>query len=460
MNLGKMYVSTVVASLVFVLTGCGSDSNTNTVDTGVKLSASDIAKKSSADYSNNDFGLVSASKVANWITDWTNNKPLAIQGKLVVLMVGKIDVGDVNANYLKGDGQNVLVYEASSLLGSTITRNDGVSDISKAFYDGKRMDEALMQTGIDPNKDMLLFVQGNASKQGKNLLNAARMWMTFAYWGVMPEHMALLNGNASYVLNPSVNNEITVSKTDIYDINQTVLPNNGTASIKDIRRDGTVIQATMKEMMDLVDGDANDTYILDVRSADEFNGVKRAKTELKICGENKDAQCYTPFDGHIKGASNLVFSSLLDMTTASDLNGDGNITDVVESSFVFKSQSVIEELFANAGYENGDALYVYCRTGTKASLGMFGASQIMGYPTRIYDGGWIQWGKMAHREDANGSTLIPEKSPWRTDIDKYSEAITYNGATSTVHITDPSTLNLDAETTNVMVQEDTNYKAQ
>jgi len=458
MNLKRVLFSSIVVASIMLVTGCGNDNNKNT---GTVLSASDIANKSNADYSVNDFGLVSAEKVANWVTDWAKNKPTDIEGKLIVLMIGNISVGDeTNYNYVKEDGQNVVVYEASALLGSTISRNDGVSVISKALYDGALMDDVLKQTGIDPAKDMLLFVQGNASNKGKNLLNVTRMWLTFAYWGVEKEHMAVLNGNASYVLNPEVNSNLTLSKTDIYGANQTTLPNNGTASVADIRRNGTILQATMKEMMNLVDTDAKNTAILDARSSDEFNGLNRAKTELKTCGVTKDEQCYTPFDGHIKGAENLVFNSILDMTQTADLDGDGNVTDVVESSFVFKSQSDIAQLFTDVGYEEGEALYVYCRTGTKASLVTFGASQVMGFPTRIYDGGWIQWGKMAHREDANGSTVIPADSSWRTDVAEYSEAIIYNGDSSTVHITDVSTLNLSATDSNAIVKEDTDYKAQ
>lgn len=404
--------------------------------------------------------MVNAEKVANWITDWESSKPAGIEGKLVILMIGTINVGDGNYSYIKEDGENVLVYEMGDLCNTYYPRNDGVSTIAKAVNEGANIDGMMMQMGIDPTKDMLLFVQGNGTNEGKNMAGAARMWYTFSYWGVEKEHKALLNGNASYVLNPEANTNLTVTKADLYGASASTPPMNGSTPIASIRRDATVLQATMKEMMHLIDTDDSSALILDTRSSDEYAGTKRAKTELKTCGVNQDEQCYTAFDGHIKGAKHLYYTDILETSEAVDLDGDGNVTDVVESSYRFKSMEEITQIFADVGYEEGKTLYTYCRTGTKASLLTFGASQVVGYPTRMYDGSWIQWGKMAHRVDANGSTVIPEESAWRTDIDQYSEAITYNGEDTTVHPTDPATLHLDATDTNAIIEEDIHYKAQ
>ena len=449
-------VQTITLSMLTLMalsfSGCGD------VKTDKVLTAKSMTNKSKANYADNQFGLVDAKRVEGWISDWESNKPAGITGKLVVLQIGKISVGGDYA-YIKNNGKDVLAYELGDICNTYYSRNDGVSNIAKAINSGKNIDGMMMKFGIDPTKDMLLFVQGNGLNKGKNLSGAARMWYTFSYWGFEQSHMAILNGNASYVLNPKVNTSLVSStKSDMFSINSTVPDMSGKVGISALKTNATILQATMKEVRDIIDTNDKDALLLDTRSLAEFEGTKQAKTELKTCGINKDEQCYTPFDGHIKGAKHFLFTDVLDMTNGADLDGDGEITDIKESSFLFKSQDDIATLFSDSGYSEGKTIYTYCRTGTKASLVTFVASQLLGYPTRMYDGSWIQWGKMAHREDANGKTLIPADSAWRTDIEKYSENITYNGETSTVFPADINSLHLDSKSTDAIINEDIQYK--
>lgn len=53
---------------------------------------------------------------------------------------------------------------------------------------------------------------------------------------------------------------------------------------------------------------------------------------------------------------------------------------------------------------------------------------ILGYPAKLYDASWIEWGQMASA--AKGGALADD-SPWRTDRvepdgPQLSEAVTYN----------------------------------
>ncbi len=444
----------VLAIGAFLSLGCGKRSGINT---GEFISPKAMTNQSAMDYNDNKYGLVTATNVEKWITDWENNRPEGISGKLIILQIGEISV-DGNYTALKHDDINVFTYELGDVCNTYYSRFDGVSKIAKAVNSGENIDRMMMAYGIDPKHDMLLFVQGNGLRKGANMSGAARMWYTFSYWGLKQENMALLNGNASFVLNPDANSElITANKDDLFSAKTSELPMSGTTSIKEIRRNATKLQATMKEMRKLIDNCLYNSLIVDARSQAEYDGTKRAKTELKTCGENRDEQCYTPFDGHIKGAKHILYTNVLDLTDTKDLNGDGNITST-EASYVFKSPDEIKQLFDDAGYEDGNTIYTYCRTGTKSSLLAFSASQIVGYTTRMYDGSWIQWGKMAHREDANGSTLIPENSYWRTDVERYSENITYNGDSSSVIPQDPKYLNLCSWNTNKIVKEDKQYK--
>jgi hypothetical protein len=49
--------------------------------------------------------------------------------------------------------------------------------------------------------------------------------------------------------------------------------------------------------------------------------------------------------------------------------------------------------------------------------------------TKLFDGSWIEWGRLAGREgtvDVNGDPLLNADSPWRTDIAELTEKLTYN----------------------------------
>jgi hypothetical protein len=47
---------------------------------------------------------------------------------------------------------------------------------------------------------------------------------------------------------------------------------------------------------------------------------------------------------------------------------------------------------------------------------------MLGYPAKLYDASWIEWGQMA--TVAKGGALA-ESSPWRTDAPQRSGVITY-----------------------------------
>jgi len=83
----------------------------------------------------------------------------------------------------------------------------------------------------------------------------------------------------------------------------------------------------------------------------------------------------------------------------------------------------MKQLFQEAGYKKGQIIDAYCRTGRKANLPLMAATAILGYPAKMYDGSWIQWGQLANNQDKNGTEILPEENKWRTDIDKYSVVI-------------------------------------
>lgn len=80
----------------------------------------------------------------------------------------------------------------------------------------------------------------------------------------------------------------------------------------------------------------------------------------------------TARQGHIKGAKNLVFSSLVDSTNK------------------FKSQNELQQLFENVGIKKSTMLVAYCHVGQQATLVYFAAT-MLGYKVKVYDGSFEDW---------------------------------------------------------------------
>jgi len=93
----------------------------------------------------------------------------------------------------------------------------------------------------------------------------------------------------------------------------------------------------------------------------------------------RDAEYYTGASvppgrraGHIPGATNLTFSTLL------DANGK------------FKSPEVLATMFRDAGVKKGDRVVSYCHIGQQATVVYF-AARYLGYDARLFDGSWEEW---------------------------------------------------------------------
>lgn len=76
--------------------------------------------------------------------------------------------------------------------------------------------------------------------------------------------------------------------------------------------------------------------------------------------------------GHVPGARNLPFNSLMDDSL--------KVLPVAE----------LRRLFANAGVQPGDTVAAYCHIGQQATVVVF-AARLLGIPARLYDGSWDDW---------------------------------------------------------------------
>ena len=77
--------------------------------------------------------------------------------------------------------------------------------------------------------------------------------------------------------------------------------------------------------------------------------------------------------GHIQGAGNVHYDSLLDAQT-------GKLKPVEE----------LQAKFRDAGVKPGDRVVTYCFIGQQASA-LYLVSRYLGYDTRLYDGSWDEW---------------------------------------------------------------------
>ena len=81
---------------------------------------------------------------------------------------------------------------------------------------------------------------------------------------------------------------------------------------------------------------------------------------------------------------------------------------------------------------------------------------ILGKPTRFYDGAMIEWNSLTPGSvtlDATGNAILPEDSPWRTNVKSFLRAASDPSLVAQRYITDAY-----AKTTNAIVNADKAYK--
>jgi thiosulfate/3-mercaptopyruvate sulfurtransferase len=76
--------------------------------------------------------------------------------------------------------------------------------------------------------------------------------------------------------------------------------------------------------------------------------------------------------GHIPGAANITFTTLID------------------DNLKFRSPGELEAMFHGAGVKPGDRVVSYCHIGQQASAVYF-VARYLGYDARLFDGSWEQW---------------------------------------------------------------------
>ncbi len=413
------FTAGVALAAVLLLGGCGSDDDDNSnVVNGVRVySPAEISMKSNRDYNDNTYGVITAQTLTKWLDDWEHNKPAGVEGRLVVLQAGTVGFEN-NATFLPHNDQDVFVYgiPGGGACDPSYVRFDGFSNTPGAMVSGERIDMNINYYQLDPDKDFVVFAVAEGSTAIREI---TRTWWSMVYWGWDLTRLAFLNGSVAY--NYANNKEYLVATPSPQPAMEKEY------HMRDLKTDRTALHLYIDEMMDLAQKeDQSGYFILDARGTEEYNGTKGSKSISSNCGPNHDEQCYTAYRGHIRGAVDFPYTDILITDDGvTDLNGDG-VIDEGDASFKFKSYDDLVALYAAKGYKEGDTVIAYCRTGRKSTLSALTSVTVLGYPYRMYDGSWMQWGMMAHALDTNNTYIMPEDAAHRTDVAQYSEVISYN----------------------------------
>lgn len=193
-----------------------------------------------------------------------------------------------------------LVEPAADLFAS---RSDGVSSVISEVATRSQIEDVIHRTGIDGNTVIVLT--------GDSLLNVGTAYFTFRYWGFPKERLKVMNGtNATYAaagfaLDNTVPPAPTASTYSVCQLTQ-----------------NTSMRASLSDMISLSEGSTPNAFAWDVRTPNEFNGVAGSTT-----GPSGSATVgYTAFEGHIKGAVNLNYTTLLSPDQRTFLATDTIIT--------------------------------------------------------------------------------------------------------------------------------------
>ena len=127
----------------------------------------------------------------------------------------------------------------------------------------------------------------------------------------------------------------------------------------------TGLRALLTDVVKIAKKEDKTTKLVDIRSADEFNGKIFAPAgfqELAIRA------------GHIPGAQNVPW--------ATAVSPDGT----------FRPAADLKVIYDKVGINGKKKVIVYCRIGERAAHTWFVLSEILGYEVRLYDGSWTEYG--------------------------------------------------------------------
>jgi hypothetical protein len=78
-----------LAALGLALAGCTGSEDTSSTQVQVNTPLQ-IAQESADDYNDNVNGLITGKTLSRWLSDWENERPAGVTGRLIILQQGRV----------------------------------------------------------------------------------------------------------------------------------------------------------------------------------------------------------------------------------------------------------------------------------------------------------------------------------------------------------------------------------
>src|SRR5690554_244327 len=407
---------TLLSVAVLSMTGCGgerSDAN----KTGIKVNTpAQITNVSKDNYDDNVNGLITHKTLKGWLDNWDANKPKGINGKLVIIQ--QTD-GETGKEFIKPNNKNVFTYTDSGWLEP---RNNGLMNIGEIVLSGSSVDLLIRKYGIDVNNDMIVCAQGAKAGATGAYMNQGRCWFTFSYWGVPQNQIAVLNGNNDYLF--------TALGEEYFSDSSSPIISRQVSSVKDLKADNTALYASIEDVINVLPltdapNNGDDVMLWDARNLPQYSGGQYKWDNKSIVDTAADGklgfQNSSTRQGHPRGALNLEFTNLLDVSTGL-YHSKADLESIVKGGLSPKGEGFVTgENYQLAGvgnaYQAGDTVIHYCETSMRAGITIISTAVVLGIPSRLYDSAMIEWNSLtAGAKDKNGIEVLPANSPWDTEV--------------------------------------------
>jgi 3-mercaptopyruvate sulfurtransferase SseA len=242
--------------------------------------------------------LISPATLNGWITNGYGTDQYGFN-KIVVLD----GASETGATSYTGSGHVPGAFRVDPAADLNATRSDGVSDVISEVATKSQVEDILHRTGIDGNTVVVIT--------GDSMFNLSTIYVTLRYWGFPKERLKVLSGTNKTYTDAGFSLETTVPSA----------PTPSTYSVCQLTQN-TDVRASLSDMINLSEGAVPNGVAWDVRTPDEYNGVAG-----KTAGPTGSSGGFVAFEGHVKGAMNLNYTTLL--------SADGNSfldTDTIRTS--------------------------------------------------------------------------------------------------------------------------------
>lgn len=235
------------------------------------------------------------------------------------------------------------VYERGHIPGAVnfAWHSDLVDPVRRDIANQEAFQALLRKAGVNDDSTTILYGDNN------NWFAAWGAWV-FDVYGV--DNVKLLDGGRAKW-------EAEGRSLD----NRASTPVAGNVSVKAANKD---LRAFLPDVLAAAEK-RSDTQLVDIRSADEYNGKVFAPQGVQELAVRA---------GHVPGAVNVPWGQ------------------AVAADGTFKSAEELKKVYGAVGIDGSKPIITYCRIGERSSHTWFALKKILGYDVRNYDGSWTEYG--------------------------------------------------------------------